>query len=199
MLLRCGSAGDGAPPDLVAPGLGALLSRSWPPAAPARGRRPEPPKAPLRGPSLPACREVPPLVLPTPTGGPPPRLWGSGAAPSPWPRGEAAPDEGEEEPCVFALEIGGGEAPDELSGELAADAGFQHDLAAIYSYSDGDCAGKGSDIGDHVTSSFVSAGHRSSPTSGAVPSLGASPVLLSALERLAATPECPRGLAGPGL
>jgi len=104
----------------------------------------------------------------------------------------------DEEPCVFALEAIGGGLADEAGGELTGDAGFQHELGAIYSYSDGDCVGKGSDVGDRVTSSFVSAGHRSSTSSVLPPSLGASPVLLSAIERLAGTPELPRGRAGPG-
>lgn len=175
-------------PSLQGPSALLALARSWPPTKLPTRCRPEPPKAPPRRPAPAACSEVPPLVL-TPTAAPPRPLRATGAAPG-------SGEEDDEEPCVFALEaLGGGPMTERGEEDEQLELSFQYDLAGLYDESD--CMVKGVALCDRLTASFFSTGQRSSMSSGVVPSLGASPVLLSAIEQLAAESEQLAGLSAP--
>mmetsp|Transcript_3013 Transcript_3013/g.9023 ORF Transcript_3013/g.9023 Transcript_3013/m.9023 type:complete len:207 (+) Transcript_3013:52-672(+) len=172
-----------------APALDAVLSSSWP-AATASRLGPEPPRAPSRKPSD-ADWEVPPLHLPT---GPRKRSCSADGASSSTTRDDADglpllpaanvdEDEEEEEGCVFAFDGEHDEA-----GEEYDDGQFQLQLVGL----DDDAGGCPDDVkvdaGGCLDDVKVGSPTRTgrSQSFSTSPQLGASPTLLSALERVAA-------------
>mmetsp|Transcript_23136 Transcript_23136/g.47140 ORF Transcript_23136/g.47140 Transcript_23136/m.47140 type:complete len:203 (-) Transcript_23136:54-662(-) len=160
------------------------LSSSWPRASPtSRHGRPEPPRAPLRRPSD-ATWEVPPLQLPTKPRkevlSPGPSAHGSTHGSSSTREDmrdeafeEQEDEDDEEEACVFAFE-GAVEEEDDDGGHMKLQlVGFDDD-------DDGDVSA----FGPTLTTAEAARGDARQTASQ--PKLGASPVLLSALERVAA-------------
>lgn len=161
-----------------------LLSSSWPAATPSSRHRPEPPRAPLRKPSD-ADWEVPPLQLPT---GPRKRSSSTDGgstttredafdAPALLPAAaEDFADEEDEEEGIFGWEAGGGGHHVAAEDDEEDDGRFQLQLVGL-----------DEDIGSPAGSEQGGerAGRRAASFSTS-PQLGASPVLLSALERVAA-------------
>jgi len=108
-------------------------------------------------------------------------------------------DDEEEEECVFSLEgCHDASAPTEHDGEDGGGLGLQYEMVGL----DGDdgyvCDGavdlglEDLDLDQRVQASFQSASSRGGPDGEGGLSLGASPVLLSAIEQVAAKAEAAR-------
>lgn len=164
-----------------------FLSSSFPGAAPPP-KRPQPPRAPLRKPSD-VSWDVPPLALPeAPKKGKLPH--GSFASGTTLdeecqPLDEKSDDSGEEdEPAIFALDGGGGDDDDE-GDNIFQLAGFDDD--------DDNVVGAGRGYPEKEASPAAPSDTSPTALSGRVraqsmqQSLGASPILLSVLEQVAAS------------
>jgi len=181
-----------------------LMASSWPAAQARLKNRPEPPRAPLRKPSD-ADWDVPPLLLPQ---GPKKRsgsIDGSSTTredaeallpPSVEEEDEDEQEDEDDEACVFGFQDGAGNNQDDDDDEYDT---FQMELKGIES--DDEAAGVSSAAkGGYLASKVLAPASVDAFTVGSLegrtrvktesfsvsPALGASPVLLSALERVAA-------------
>lgn len=191
----------------------AFLSCSWPAVTPSR-LRPEPPKAPLRRPSV-VSWEVPPLKLPAGAKGVTAKRV-SGSLPSESTEfddffaihEDEEKDNEEEETCVFTLDMGGGGRSrvssgsgvgnsnhddghdDDENDDYAAGGGkrFQYEMVGLDVGMEDLDLGDGDDGEEKAIESFgmdVEFGKRSRGSSFS-PDFGTSPSLMSALEHVAA-------------
>eukprot|EP00413_Alexandrium_margalefii_P003981 CAMPEP_0204521000 /NCGR_PEP_ID=MMETSP0661-20131031/5556_1 /ASSEMBLY_ACC=CAM_ASM_000606 /TAXON_ID=109239 /ORGANISM="Alexandrium margalefi, Strain AMGDE01CS-322" /LENGTH=216 /DNA_ID=CAMNT_0051526575 /DNA_START=31 /DNA_END=681 /DNA_ORIENTATION=+ len=181
------------------PVLDGLLSSSWPAAVVPNRHCPEPPRAPSRKPSD-ADWEVPPLHLPT---GPRKRSCSTDCASSSTTREDvdaspllpaaAEDDDDDEEQCVFAFDRGNAAAfEDDDDGQFQLKlVGLDEDAAQECEVADMvfptlATGARSPEVGSPQFSSMTGDPRNRSQSVCGSPQLGASPTLLSALERVAA-------------
>mmetsp|Transcript_67385 Transcript_67385/g.144144 ORF Transcript_67385/g.144144 Transcript_67385/m.144144 type:complete len:219 (+) Transcript_67385:116-772(+) len=192
------------PSSLTAGAPDQFLSSSFPGASAPPRRRPEPPRAPERKPSSVSWEaDVPPLELPL---APSKRTMTEGtideATTTYEPSGEDADDDEDEEACVFSLETSGTPQFDDNDDEEGG-AAVQYTMSGLDDFGE-DLPSEGARVGGASSAYLFGSMPTGKPASGCgatlrarsrshsgsmSPKLGASPMLLSVLEQVAAEAE----------